>query len=75
MKQVTAGSYHFLPLINNLLLLIKMYYFIPVIYQKENLVTAKLSFHEMVVVTIFFKVFKITEEVLWDQNQMRHLCD
>lgn len=52
-----------------------MYYFIPVIYQKENLVTAKLSFHEMVVVTIFFKVFKITEEVLWDQNQMRHLCD
>lgn len=37
MKLVNTGSYHRFPLINDLLTLIKMYYFIPVIYQKENL--------------------------------------
>lgn len=45
MKEVTAGSYHFLLLVNNFLILIKMFYFIPVIQQKKpkkNLITAKL---------------------------------
>lgn len=37
MKHINAGSYRFLEFVNNLLMLTKMYYFIPVTYWKENL--------------------------------------
>lgn len=52
MKQVIAGSYHFLPLINNFLMLIKMYYFIPVIYKKPNH-SKTVPLHEMIIIMIF----------------------
>lgn len=47
-------------------------------YQKENLQSQQIvPFCKMLGLGFFFikKVLKTTQEVLWEQNQMRHLCD